>query len=111
MLGLPVPSHFRTVATVTKSARVELRLHPDDDAMIRRAAAHVHQSVSGFVAGAAQTAAERVVLDRSFAVLDADEFDELMLRLDEPSAPNRRLSSLLDTSPPWVDERATAPPS
>ena len=96
---------------MTKSARVELRLHPDDDAMIRRAADHVHQSVNTFVAGAARAAAERVVLDRSFAVLEADEFDELLLRLDEPSAPNRRLSRLLDTSPPWVDDQAPAPRS
>lgn len=109
--ALPSPSNCRTVPSMTKSARVELRLHPDDDAMIRRAAAHVHQSVNTFVAGAARAAAERVVLNRSFAIVDADEFDELMLRLDEPPAPNKRLSSLLDSSPPWVDERAAAAPS
>lgn len=96
---------------MTKSARLELRLHPDDDAMIRRAAEHVHQSVNTFVAGAARAAAERVVLERSFAVLEADEFDELLRRLDEPSAPNQRLARLLDTSPPWVDDRAPAPGS
>lgn len=96
---------------MTKSARLELRLHPDDDAMIRRAAEHVHQSVNTFVAGAARAAAERVVLERSFAVLEADEFDELVRRLDEPSAPNQRLARLLDTSPPWVDDRAPAPGS
>jgi len=69
---------------MAKTARLDLRLHPDVSALIRNAAEHMHESVNAFVARVARREAEHVLLDRTFAVLDADEFDEFATRLDQP---------------------------
>ena len=87
---------------------MELRLHPDDDALIRRAASESHESINVFVARAARQAAEQVVFERSIAFLDPEEYDDLLLRVDEPPSPNRRLTQLLDSRPPWADDRAAS---
>lgn len=93
---------------MAKTARMELRLHPDDDALIRRAANERHESVNVFVARAARAAAEEVVIERSMAFLDPEEYDELLHRMDEPPSPNHRLAALLDSTPPWADGRAAS---
>lgn len=80
---------------MAKTARVDLRLHPNDDAMIRRAAEHLHESVNAFVTRVARSEAEQVLFDRSFAVLDGDEFDRIERRLDRPPRPSARLQAFL----------------
>ena len=93
--GLRYPASFRTVVIMAKTARVDLRLHPDDDALIRRAAEHLHESVNVFVARVARSEAEQVLFDRSFAAVDGDEFDRLERRLRQPPRPNARLKAFL----------------
>lgn len=86
---------------MAKTARLDLRLHPDDDALIRRAAEHRHESVNAFVARAARREAEQVLLERTFAVLGGDEFDALTARLEVPGRVSARLAAVLSAPAPW----------
>jgi uncharacterized protein (DUF1778 family) len=69
---------------VAKSERVDLRLEPDDDELIRRAAEECGMSVSAFLVTSARERAERVVIDRAFGLLDDDAWDDFVARLEAP---------------------------
>lgn len=86
---------------MAKSARMDLRLHPDDDDLIRRAALHLHESVNAFVARVARREAAEMLLERTFATLEADEFDKLEARFDHTPQPDERLLALMKAPDPW----------
>jgi uncharacterized protein (DUF1778 family) len=66
---------------VSKSERVDLRLEPEDDELIRRAAEECGMSMSAFLVASARERAERVLMDRAFGLLDEDAWDDFVARL------------------------------
>jgi uncharacterized protein (DUF1778 family) len=68
-----------------KAARMNLRLDPETDARIRRAAKTAGVSVSVFVASAAAAAADDVLADRREFVLEPERWEEFVRLLDRPA--------------------------
>lgn len=68
-----------------KAARMNLRIDPETDARIRRAAASAGVSVSAFVASAAGAAADDVLADRREFVLAPKQWEEFVRMLDRPA--------------------------
>jgi uncharacterized protein (DUF1778 family) len=74
-----------------KSMRIELRTDPDTEARIARAAALQGMSITAFVRGAAERAADRVLGEADQTMMPAEQFDGLMTSLDAPDrAPRLR---------------------
>ncbi len=73
-------------------ATMNLRIDPDTDARIRRAAETAGVSVSAFVAGAAGAAADEVLADRQEFVLEPERWAQFVRLLDQPARelPRRR---------------------
>ncbi len=78
---------------VTKSARLEARITPDLQALLKRAAELEGRSVTDFVITAAQEAAERRIRDSQIIRLSLDDqraFVESLLNPPEPTPSLRR---------------------
>lgn len=78
----------------TKDARLNLRLRPADDELIRHAAAQVGQSLSEFLTRAAVERAHEVLADQREFELDGSAWDEFVRLLDETPRPDPRLVEL-----------------
>lgn len=81
--------------TQTKEARLNVRLRPEDDALIREGAARAGQSVSAFLTSAAVDRAQELLADERVFLLDAEAWDEFVALLDRPARPDPRLAGLL----------------
>jgi uncharacterized protein (DUF1778 family) len=78
----------------TKDARVQLRLRPADDDLIRHAAEAAGQSVTEFLTSSALARAHEVLADQRHFVLDDETWDEFVALLDRPVRPDPRLVEL-----------------
>lgn len=77
-----------------KTKRVDLRLNDDEDQIIRRAADMSGMTVSQFMLVSAREKAERILVDRAFHLLDADDWDAFIARLDAPAVFKPELAKL-----------------
>lgn len=96
-------------ATRRKQARLAVRLTPDQDALIREAAAVSGQSLTDFVTMAAIIRAEDTLADRRVFRLDAAAWAEFSAILDRPAQLIPELAKLLNDRAPWdesVEKRA-----
>jgi len=75
----------------TKPDRIELRLSPDQKALIERAAACLGRSVSDFVLGNAEQAAKAVIEEHERIQLDRIQSRVLVDALLSPPSPNKEL--------------------
>ncbi len=73
------------MATVTRTARRNLRVSPSDDALFRRAAAQVGESVSEFLVESGRTRAEVILADRTEFALDAKTWKAFNDALERPA--------------------------
>ena len=74
------------VRTMTpKSSRLNLRVAPADDALLRQAAALAGVSVSEFLVESARVRAEMLLADRTHFVLDDDQWNAFCDSLDRPA--------------------------
>lgn len=87
--------------TSRKEARLAMRLTPDQDALIRDAAARTGQSLTEFVTMAAVTRAEDTLADRRIFRLDDDAWSEFSQLLDRQPRSVPALISLLRDRAPW----------
>jgi uncharacterized protein (DUF1778 family) len=78
----------------TKDARLNLRLKPADDELIRQAAKSVGKSVTEFLSESALERAHEVLADQRHFVLDEDTWDAFVAVLDRPVRPDPRLVEL-----------------
>ena len=78
----------------TKDARLNLRLTPADDELIRHAADAVGQSVTEFLTTSALDRAHDVLADQRHFVLDAATWDAFVALLDRPPRPDPGLVEL-----------------
>ncbi len=86
-----------------KQARLAVRLTPEQDALIRDAAAVSGQSLTDFVTAAAVTRAEDALADRRVFRLDDDAWAEFTAILDRPAQRLPELAALLQERPPWEE--------
>lgn len=90
--------------TRRKQARLAVRLTPDQDALIRDAAAVSGQSLTDFVTAAAIAQAEDTLADRRVFRLGDDAWAEFTAILDRPARRIPELESLLNERSPWDEE-------
>lgn len=90
-----------TPGATRKDARLAMRLTPDQDALIRDAAAVTGQSLTEFVTTAAVARAEDTLADRRIFRLDVAAWDEFAVILDRPAERIPELAALLDQPAPW----------
>lgn len=88
-------------ATRRKDARLAMRLTPDQDALIRGAAAVTGQSLTEFVTTAAVARAEDTLADRRVFRLDDAAWAEFAAILDRPAKRMPELAELLSEPAPW----------
>jgi len=84
----------------TKTARRNLRVSPDDDALFRRAAAVTGESVSEFLVESGRERAETVLADRTRFALDAQSWREFIAALDRPAELKPAVVELMRRSRP-----------
>lgn len=78
----------------TKAARLNLRLNPADDELIRQAARAQGLTVSEFLTRSALDHAQEVLADQREFVLDDETWDAFVAVLDRPARPDPRLAEL-----------------
>lgn len=88
-------------ATRRKEARLAMRLTPDQDSLIRDAAAATGQSLTDFVTTAAVARAEDTLADRRVFRLSDAAWSEFAALLDRPAKRIPELAKLLNTPAPW----------
>jgi len=88
-------------ATRRKDARLAMRLTPDQDALIRDAAATTGQSLTEFVTTASVTRAEETLANRRVFRLDDAAWAEFAAILDRPAERIPELAKLLNKPAPW----------
>ena len=85
----------------TKQARLAVRLTPQQDALIRDAAAATGQTLTDFVMSAAVARAEEALADRRLFRLSDLAWTQFTMLLDEPGRPIPELVDLLNDPAPW----------
>jgi uncharacterized protein (DUF1778 family) len=88
-----------------RTAKLDLRLTPEDEKMLRAAAATSRQSVSQFVLESALARAKEVLADRTRFVLNAGQWEAFLAALDAPPRDLLRLRRLFQE--PSIMERGT----
>lgn len=84
-----------------KREALNLRIKPEERALIDRAAKVRGKNRTSFVLDAARAAAEEALLDQTMITLSPDAYDAFLARLDVPPMPNARLQRTMRTTPPW----------
>ena len=87
----------------TKTTRLNVRTSPEQDVLIRQAAAASHTSMSEFMLESATRRAVHVLADRRWFQLDSDAFEEFRALLDRPAIFKPRLSASMLAEDPFVD--------
>jgi uncharacterized protein (DUF1778 family) len=88
-------------AQPSRRETLNLRVRPDDRALIDRAAALQGKSRTDFLLEAGRRAAQEALLDRSLWRVGEDAFNAFNARLDAPPRPNDRLRRTMKTRAPW----------
>jgi uncharacterized protein (DUF1778 family) len=81
--------------TSLKDERLQIRVDPADKALLERAAAAAHLSVSAFVVQAAASRAEEVLAERPSIRLSAEGAAAFTHALERPAEVNERLARAL----------------
>jgi uncharacterized protein (DUF1778 family) len=84
------------MATQTKSKRLDVRVTPEDDFVIRAAAEKRSQSVSEFLIESALVRAEIEMANRTNVVLNKSSWDSFVADLDGSPSVNDRLVGVID---------------
>lgn len=84
---------------------VQLRIDPDDRALIDRAAAAQGMNRTQFMLAAARREAKEAVLDQQHITLSPDDFHALCDHLEQEAPPPAALSELLKQPKPWTVAR------
>ncbi len=88
-----------TPDSTTRRHRIEVRVTPDQEALIRYAASIADETVTAFVLGTATERAHKLVDAQRTVTLPNDRFDRFYAALDEPATVVPELFSLLQSEP------------
>lgn len=86
--------------SATKTSRLNLRVAPADDALLRQAADLLGETVSEFLVESARERAERLVADRTRFLLEESEWSAFCEALDRPPEMNPALRELFERPRP-----------
>jgi len=86
---------------MAKTAPINMRVEPAQQALLTRAAAALHKDRSAFILDVACREAENVLLDQRLFQLKDERFAAFEAALEAPVPDNPRLKSLLASPSPW----------
>jgi len=86
-------------AIKSRRHRLEVRVTPEQDALIRQAADLEDTTVTAFVLETVTSRAKRVVKQHQDLVLSNEAFDRFIAELDKPATPVPELVELFKTNP------------
>ena len=86
-------------AAPTQRHRLEVRVTPEQDALIRQAADLEDTTVTAFVLDTATARARRVVKQHQDLVLSNEAFDRFLAELDKPAESVPQLVELFERNP------------
>lgn len=84
-----------------RSARLEIRATPEQEAILKRAAEGRHKSLAEFILDSACSAAEHTLLDQRSFVFPTSQYEALMDMLDRPAQHNAGIELLYSKNAPW----------
>jgi uncharacterized protein (DUF1778 family) len=90
------PEHLQRKSTpmaraLTESGRIELRIKPDEKALLSRAAALQHEDLTGFILKTVLPAAERIVEQAERLELSERDSLRVLKLLENPPKPSAKL--------------------
>ena len=85
----------------TKRHTLNMRIKPEVQGLIDRAAELTGKTRTDFVLDAARHAPEEAILDRTVFTVDGKAYVDFLARLDAAPQPNERLRRALQTAAPW----------
>jgi uncharacterized protein (DUF1778 family) len=88
--------------TGTRSARLGLRATPQQEAVLRRAAAVANKSMTDFILDSACLAAEQTLLDQRLFMVSPDHASTLLELLDRPAQDSAGLADLFSRRAAWA---------
>jgi len=89
----------KTAEEPSRRHRLEVRVTPEQEALIRQAADLEHETVTSFVLGTATERARRVLKAHSTVTLSNDAFDRFYAALDRPTEEVPELVELFRSKP------------
>ena len=84
-----------------RSARVALRVTPEQERLLRRAADATHKSPADFRLESACQAAEQTLIDQRLFVVSGEQLQSLLELLERPTEDNAGLRDLFSRPEPW----------
>lgn len=78
-----------------------LRVSPGDQDLIDRAVRASGLTRTDFVLQAARAAAQNLLVEQTWSVLEPQAFETFRRQLDAPASPNERLQRTMAASRPW----------
>lgn len=90
-------------ATTARRHRLEVRVTPEQDALIRQAADLQDTSVTAFVLDTVTRRARKVLKDHDTIVLSNENFDRFLTALDEPAEAVPELVELFERNAPFAE--------
>lgn len=90
-----------STSSASRSARLGLRATPEQEAVLRRAAAVAHKSLTDFILDSACQAAEQTLLDQRLFMVSGSQYQALMDLLEQPEQTNEGLRDLFSRKAPW----------
>ena len=78
-----------------------LRVTPDDQALIDRAVRTSGLTRTDFVLQAARTAARELLVQHAWQAISTEKFDQFLRQLDAPPSPTDRLRRTMTAPRPW----------
>lgn len=79
--------------------RLEVRVSPEQDALIRQAADLEDTTVTSFVLDTVTGRAKQVIREHQDLILSNEAFDRFITELDKPAKPVRELTDLFKKNP------------
>jgi len=83
--------------------RLEVRVTPEQDALIRQAADLEDTTVTAFVLDTVTSRARRVIKDHDTIVLSNEAFDRFLIELDKPAEAVPELVDLVGRNAPFAE--------
>lgn len=87
---------------MSKSAPINMRVEPAQQALLTKAAALLHKDRSAFILDVACREAENVLLDQRLFQLSEEDFDAFKTAFTAPIAESAALKALLKEASPWA---------
>ena len=86
---------------MSKTAPINMRVEPSQQALLTKAAALLHKDRSAFILDVACREAENVLLNQRLFQLNKEDFETFEAALSAPMPKNAKLMALLQEPSPW----------